>query len=326
MLILDIDDTLVPRGGGISQKNAAAIQKAREAGVYVTLATGRGYYGSSHVFRELGLDTYVINYAGAVINDTRTDKPIFVTELDNSFVQEILAMADNMNLHAHLYQGDRIVYEREHPYASAYCAALNLPYSIDSDIRKKIWQNVPKVLIITEPERVSELLPFFKKHFENRVEVSASSPGFIEFNRLGANKGTAAELLASRLGFGRDEVAAAGDNTLDLELVRWAGLGAVVAELNSVIYKWICMVKSVPAAGAGALKRFARHRGLHGTRSALRKKRNKRVINSVKRCTMPARSLQRQGRGILNARRRGIAILMICRMRLCRLSIFLTPK
>ena len=31
MLILDIDDTLVPRGGGISQKNAAAIQKAREA-------------------------------------------------------------------------------------------------------------------------------------------------------------------------------------------------------------------------------------------------------------------------------------------------------
>ena len=232
MLILDIDDTLVPRGGGISQKNAAAIQKAREAGVYVTLATGRGYYGSSHVFRELGLDTYVINYAGAVINDTRTDKPIFVTELDNSFVQEILAMADDMNLHAHLYQGDRIVYEREHPYASAYCAALNLPYSIDSDIRKKIWQNVPKVLIITEPERVSKLLPFFKKHFENRVEVSASSPGFIEFNRLGANKGTAAELLASRLGFGRDEVAAAGDNTLDLELVRWAGLGAVVADGN----------------------------------------------------------------------------------------------
>ena len=232
MLILDIDDTLVPRGGGISQKNAAAIQKAREAGVYVTLATGRGYYGSSHVFRELGLDTYVINYAGAVINDTRTDKPIFVTELDNSFVQEILAMADDMNLHAHLYQGDRIVYEREHPYASAYCAALNLPYSIDSDIRKKTWQNVPKVLIITEPERVSELLPFFKKHFENRVEVSASSPGFIEFNRLGANKGTAAQLLASRLGFGRDEVAAAGDNTLDLELVRWAGLGAVVADGN----------------------------------------------------------------------------------------------
>ena len=40
MLILDIDDTLVPRGGGISQKNAVAIQKAREAGVYVTLATG----------------------------------------------------------------------------------------------------------------------------------------------------------------------------------------------------------------------------------------------------------------------------------------------
>lgn len=145
--------------------------------MYVTLATGRGYYGSSHVFRELGLDTYVINYAGAVINDTRTDKPIFVTELDNSFVQEILAMADDMNLHAHLYQGDRIVYEREHPYASAYCAALNLPYSIDSDIRKKTWQNVPKVLIITEPERVSELLPFLKSILKTEWKSRRHLPG-----------------------------------------------------------------------------------------------------------------------------------------------------
>ena len=43
--------TLLCRAGAESRrKNAAAIQKAREAGVYVTLATGRGYYGSSHVF------------------------------------------------------------------------------------------------------------------------------------------------------------------------------------------------------------------------------------------------------------------------------------
>lgn len=247
MLILDIDDTLVPRGGGISKRNAEAIQRAREAGVYVTLATGRGYYGSSHVFRELGLDTYVINYAGAVINDTKTDKPIFVTELENAYVQEILAMADEMNLHAHLYQGDRIIYERAHPYASKYCAALNLPFSIDPDIRKRAWTNVPKVLIITEPERVAELLPFFKKHFENRVEVSASSPGFIEFNRLGANKGTAAELLAARLGIKREETAAAGDNTLDLELIRWAGLGAVVADGNPAVKSEADVV--IPACG-----------------------------------------------------------------------------
>lgn len=177
MLILDIDDTLVPRGGGISQKNAAAIQKAREAGVYVTLATGRGYYGSSHVFRELGLDTYVINYAGAVINDTRTDKPIFVTELDNSFVQEILAMADDMNLHAHLYQGDRIVYEREHPYASAYCAALNLPYSIDSDIRKKTWQNVPRCLSLRNPSVFRNSCLFLKSILKTEWKSRHHLPG-----------------------------------------------------------------------------------------------------------------------------------------------------
>ena len=232
LLVMDIDDTLVYNSGRVSDANLNAINRAREAGVYVTLATGRGYYASSHVWKQLGLSTYIINYGGAVIMDSASDKPVFVTALDNAYVQEILRMADELGLHAHIYQGDRIIYEKPHEYGIQYTRTLNLPYTIDPDIRNKYWEDVPKVLIITENERVGELLPMFAKHFENRVYVSASSPGFIEFNQLGANKGTAAAMLAERLGISREETVAIGDNTLDFEMIKWAGLGAVVENGN----------------------------------------------------------------------------------------------
>lgn len=232
LLVMDIDDTLVNNGCGVSKENMDAIDRARKAGVYVTLATGRGYFASSHVWKQLGFSTYIINYGGALIMDSGTDEPFFVTELENRFVQEILKMADELRLHAHIYQGDCIIYEKAHEYATAYTSALNLPYRIDPDIRSKQWTDVPKVLIITEQERVGELLPMFEKHFEDRVYVSASSPGFIEFNQLGANKGTAVAMLADKLGIKREETVTIGDNTLDFEMIKWAGLGAVVANGN----------------------------------------------------------------------------------------------
>ena len=235
LLALDIDDTLVYRAGKVSERNLKAIAAAREAGVYVTLATGRGYFGASRVVKELGLDTYIVNYGGAMINDAKTGLPVFTTELENGLVQQIMAMADEMGLHSHLYQGDCVVCSKPNPYVNKYVSMLDLPFEVDPELQNKVWKNVPKVLIITEPERVESLLPIFEKHFEGRVCVSASSPGFIEFNRIGANKGTAVAWIAEKLGIAQSEVAAMGDNTLDYEMIEYAGVGAVVENGNDAL-------------------------------------------------------------------------------------------
>ena len=164
--------------------------------------------------------------------DAKTEKPLFVTELEDKYIKEILRMASELGVHAHIYQDDCVIYEKDHPYVQAYTKLLDLPHRVEPDIRKMHWENVPKALIITEPERVKELMPIFKAHFEGRVHVSESSAGFIEFNRVDANKGTAAESVAARLGIPHEQTAAIGDNTLDYELIKWASLGAVVGNGN----------------------------------------------------------------------------------------------
>lgn len=235
LLAIDIDDTLVPRHCPVSERNVKAIKKAEEAGIYVSLATGRGFYGSSHVWKPLGLSNYVINYGGAVIMDPKTDRPVFETELDDKYIHDILDMAKEFGVHAHIYQGDCVIYERTDKYAEAYVKALNLPHKIDPQIHEKHWKNVPKALIITEPERVEGLINAFQAHFKGEVYVSASSKGFIEFNKVGANKGTALKWLADHFGIKQEETAAIGDNTLDYEMIAWAGLGAVVANGNEKV-------------------------------------------------------------------------------------------
>lgn len=254
LLALDIDDTLIHKGGTVSEANIRAINAARDAGVYVMLATGRGYLGASRIVEQLALDTLIVNYGGAVINDTKTGRSVMTTEMDGGEIIKILELANDLGLHSHIYQGDGIVTEKPHPYAEKYTRSLSLPYTVDPDIRKKIWKNVPKALIITEPERVDELLPVFQKEFDGRICVSASSPGFIEFNKLGVNKGTAVEWVANFLGIKREETAAIGDNTLDYELIKYAGIGAVVENGSESLKRIADTV--VPSSGEDGVAYF----------------------------------------------------------------------
>ncbi len=252
LLALDVDDTLLPPNKRISDGDREAVFRAAEAGVYVTIATGRGYLGSSPIWRELKINGPVINYGGATVTDTRTNKPLYSTQLCPELVAELLELAKDLNVHAHIYQGDGIVYEAEHECAVIYRNALGLPYMIDPDIRKRRWTNVPKVLFITD--RVKDLAPMLKKRFEHRLEVALSSPGFIEFNCLGVHKGSAVEWLASRMGVKRDEIIAIGDNTLDSEMLIYAGLGVAVANASPEV-KAIADV--ISPYGAGEAVRWA---------------------------------------------------------------------
>ncbi len=49
LLAFDIDDTLTKQPRIVPEKNLEAIKRAQAAGVFVTVATGRGYLGSSYI-------------------------------------------------------------------------------------------------------------------------------------------------------------------------------------------------------------------------------------------------------------------------------------
>lgn len=231
LVAFDIDDTLTKSPVTISPGNLAAIRRAQDAGIFVTIATGRGYYGSSFIWRAMNVQGPVINYGGSLVNDTRTGKLLHETSIKPEIVLELFALAHELGgVHAQLYQGDTVVYEKENAYAIRYKSFLNLPSIIDPDLTKKRWENVPKVLFITGAERAEELIPQLQKRFEGRLKVSGSKAGYVEFNDPHAHKGSALAWIANHMGIAQKDTAAMGDNLLDVEMIRWAGVGAAVAD------------------------------------------------------------------------------------------------
>lgn len=228
LLALDIDDTLTDQPSEISSENLAAIRDAQSAGIFVTVATGRGYLASSSVWEKLNVKGPVINYGGAIVMDTRTDGLLYATEVGNELVHEALSFAGELNVHAQLYQGDNIVCGRDCEHVRRYVGRLGLPLVIEPDIGSITWKNVPKVLYITDPDNAQRILPAVEERFMGRLKVSKSQAGFIELNHIDANKGTGLIWVAKSLGIPMQKVAAMGDNTLDIEMIRSAGLGVAV--------------------------------------------------------------------------------------------------
>lgn len=113
LIAFDIDDTLTKEPRTVPQANLDAVKRAQDAGIFVTVATGRGFHGSSYIWQAMGVQGPIINYGGAVINDTVTGKALYTTELDPKMVKELLALAKELNVHAHIYQGDGIVLPRK---------------------------------------------------------------------------------------------------------------------------------------------------------------------------------------------------------------------
>lgn len=257
LLVLDIDDTLLGDDKIISKGSLEAIQSAQQAGIYVTIATGRGYFGSSRVYQALHICGPVINYGGALIMDTKTDQQLYMGEIDSELVLEALELAHALHLHAQIYQNDTVIFEQGNEFTRRYSSFLSLPYREDPDIRKKQWHSVPKVLIYVDPSKEAQTQAYFAQHFCNRLGVAASKPGFVELNRFGVHKGSAVQWLANRLGIPMERVAAIGDNTLDLEMIRMAGLGACVANGQACIRELADVV--VPACDQDGVAWFIEH-------------------------------------------------------------------
>jgi 5-amino-6-(5-phospho-D-ribitylamino)uracil phosphatase len=67
MIVIDIDGTLLSPEGYITARSLEAVQAAQQARITITLATARRYSNTAPIANELGLNTPLILYDGAII-------------------------------------------------------------------------------------------------------------------------------------------------------------------------------------------------------------------------------------------------------------------
>ncbi len=232
LLALDIDDTLVSTGTLPSERLKRAIRLVEDNGVTVVLATGRGFLGSRKIRESLAVYGPLIHYGGAVVSDGRTGEHLFVNYLRPEDVITAFAIADSFGFHAQIYEEDTVIFRKANDFTKRYTGILNLPFIEDPNLLYRPLDNIPKVLYAVDPAREAELYREIRALLPKHLSVLCSKPGFIEIGSVSSTKGKALEKVAALLNIPREEVTAIGDNTLDLDMIEWAGTGVCVANAN----------------------------------------------------------------------------------------------
>ncbi len=229
LVALDIDDTLVDHSSIIPQRSLNALRQAQAQGVEIVLATGRGYLGTEAIRRQLGDGFhYIICFGGALVAAYDSGAPRIHRFLREEDVAACIRIANDLGLHVQIYQGDEVIFQRMTEFARQYCAYQKLPCRTDEELLEHDLSGVPKVLIYAPPAEEEAYKRLVSERLPKHLHALGSKPGFIEIGDISVTKGSAVKALAEQLGIDRAETCAIGDNTLDQDMIEWAGVGCCV--------------------------------------------------------------------------------------------------
>jgi Cof subfamily protein (haloacid dehalogenase superfamily) len=261
----DLDGTLLDREDGIHPKDRAAIQRARERGVIVTIATGR-LTGRTHpIARSLSLDAPLVCADGGVLACSTTERVLAERALAQGLASELLedlhaaGLSSFVFTHEHIHAcGRGLSY---HPYVRGWSHSI----TTHDDVRRAEVLAREGVIMLAGigPREVVDPLHAALAERAEGLEILAFDLGDARVLRVmtqGATKGAALLELATSLGVVAENMAVIGDWHNDLSMFEVAGhafaMPAAPAELKAVASHVLTEDMQREGAIAHALERW----------------------------------------------------------------------
>lgn len=234
LIALDLDGTIFADDLIISERMRRAIRHAQDAGVIVTIATGRMFRSARQIAEDLDIKEHLICYQGAMIAHSTTGEVLYHKTVPLDLTRQIIRETTSRGLHLNLYLNDNIYVSKITPEAEFYSRInMDMPLNAVGDLNA--WLDTQggaeptKLVIVTDAERTDATLALFTELYGNHLQVTKSHPRFTEFTNADCTKGRALAFLASHLGVKREAVMAIGDGHNDLDMIAWAGYGVAMS-------------------------------------------------------------------------------------------------
>ncbi len=230
LLVVDLDDTLLNEDLSVSKRNMDAIQKIREKGVMVTVATGRATPSALYYSDLLGLDLPVISYQGARVTDKKSGKALYDNELHLDEIKPLIKVAEETGTHFNIFIDDVIYVEKMTEWAKRYKKlSNNVHMEVVGKLSEFIDRGVTKAIFIDHHDRLERIKPDVEQAADDNTNIFFSKPFFLECTNSNATKGAALKFLGEHLGVKREEMIAIGDTYNDISMIEYAGMGVCMA-------------------------------------------------------------------------------------------------
>lgn len=234
MLVVDMDDTLLTDNHEISSENKEMLLKVQEMGVYVVLASGRPTSAMIEFAKDLQCDvnnSFMISFNGSVITDLKEDKILFEHSLTKEQIHSLYDFSQQNNTHIITYVDGQIISERHSEYIDIEKNITGLELVIVSDFKKAVTTSAVKCILLEEPEYLKSVESVLKEAMPD-LSICMSKPFFLEAAPNGIDKGSSIRILAEKLNIDQSEIIAIGNAGNDLTMVKYAGLGVWVDNVD----------------------------------------------------------------------------------------------
>lgn len=235
LIAIDLDGTTLNDESHITTETFEVIQKIIKKGHMVSIATGRSFRKSHYLYKELQLDTPIVNYNGAWChnpNDLNWAEGYHKTlDLDLAFSLLQLRKEPEVNLIAAETTQKVFVDRTKEEYKSAYTPFQLIGEELFSFDEISLTENPTSVSVFTPlEENIPSVQDKIIQQFGHQIEVQTwgGRTPTLEIVSLGTQKAMGVERIANHFKINRKNILAFGDEANDYEMIQYAGHGVVM--------------------------------------------------------------------------------------------------
>ncbi|ANZ33807.1 Cof-type HAD-IIB family hydrolase [Staphylococcus carnosus] len=228
LICLDLDGTLLNDKKEISPYTLKVLEKLKEQGHYIMIATGRPFRASKPYYEQLKLNTPIVNFNGAFVhNPTDPDSPVIHETLDPDLATSIIESLQKM-------QVKNIIAEvKDHVYIDNFDQHLFDGFSMGNpkietgDIVNQLKEPPTSILIEADEVMIPRVKQMLSRFYAESIEHRRWGAPFpvIEIVKRGISKARGIDSVKDELGVDRNHIIAFGDEDNDTEMIKYAKHG-----------------------------------------------------------------------------------------------------
>ncbi len=231
LITLDLDGTLLNEDKKISKRNKAAISNAINAGHIVVIATGRPYRASEMYYRELALDTPIVNFNGAFTHHpTNKEFGFYHSPMELETAKTIIETCEAFQVKNIMVEVIDQFYLKYHDEVLIETFTMGDSPTKFGNLEEILTENPTSILVHPEDHHVDELKDLLKRAHAEVVDqrVWGAPWNVIEIIKAGLNKAVGLKKIADFYSISPEHIIAFGDEDNDLEMLEYAGVGVAM--------------------------------------------------------------------------------------------------
>lgn len=253
LLALDLDGTVLNSRGEIPEENRRAIRAAEDAGVLVTIATGRRFRDARPVGLELELNAPLITHNGALLKYAQTFETVDADLIPKETCLEIIRVGKNYGGDAFVssdpFGPGTLIYDRVSEQNEPLKRYLQWATTLHGDEANEAVIHVDRledevgkhdvihVSFSGTCERMYVMQRFLEAELGESVTILATVYPKRDFTLLdilppNSSKGSGLEKLAAIENIDRENIMSIGDNFNDIEMLEFAGTSVVMGNAD----------------------------------------------------------------------------------------------